>query len=87
MLLVSGGDPLGADEMSLPQVFRAKGSPASSVSTTPTHTARLGTSGSTMDLTVDGRSTPLGDNEFQNEEAEKMSSVLPTMWMGTQSGR
>ncbi|BFZ15188.1 hypothetical protein BsWGS_18229 [Bradybaena similaris] len=83
---VSGGDPLGADEMSLPQVFRAKGSPASSVSTTPTHTARLGASGSTIDLTVDGRSTPSGDNEFQNEEAEKMSSVLPTMWMGTQSG-
>ncbi|XP_055893342.1 C-Jun-amino-terminal kinase-interacting protein 3-like isoform X3 [Biomphalaria glabrata] len=84
-----GVDPLGAagssDTLQTTQVFRAKGSPASSGSGTPTHSARLRVSGSATDLITDGRASPTSENEWQTE-AEKMSSVLPTMWMGTQSG-
>lgn len=90
LVISSGVDPLGAagssDTLQTTQVFRAKGSPASSGSGTPTHSARLRVSGSATDLITDGRASPTSENEWQTE-AEKMSSVLPTMWMGTQSGR
>lgn len=88
--LSAGSDPLGAaasEEISQPQIFRAKGSPTSSGSTTPTHTTRLRVSGSAAELIMDGRSSPSAESDLQSEEAEKMSSILPTMWMGSQSGR
>ena len=34
----------------------------------------------------DGVGEPSRDNEIAYEEMEKMSSVLPTMWLGSQSG-
>ncbi|XP_035828297.1 C-Jun-amino-terminal kinase-interacting protein 4 [Aplysia californica] len=83
------GDPLGAaaqEEISQPQVFRAKGSPASSGSNTPTHTSRLPDGNSAPELVQDGQSSLSGDHDFQSSEAEGLSSVLPTMWMGSQSG-
>ncbi|KAL8561606.1 hypothetical protein ACOMHN_024841 [Nucella lapillus] len=78
-----------ADEAeSGPKTYRATGSPASSGSNTPTHGSskgrRLATD--TPDLVRDGLSPLPVDNEHQYEEMEKMSSVLPTMWMGGQSG-
>ncbi|XP_059147412.1 C-Jun-amino-terminal kinase-interacting protein 4-like isoform X5 [Physella acuta] len=83
------GDPLGAagvSDVPQTQIFKARGSPASSGSNTPTHTARLKVTGSSADLVNDGRSSPISDHDLQNEEADKMSSVLPTMWMGSHSG-
>ena len=34
----------------------------------------------------DGLSEPSRENEIAYSEMEKMSSVLPTMWLGSQSG-
>ena len=84
------GDPLGAagpDDVTQSQVFKAKGSPADSNPGTPTRSQRLGLTGSAVELVSDGQTAPTLDNEIQSEEAEKLSSVLPTMWMGSQSGR
>lgn len=39
------------------------------------------------DVVKDGVSEVSKDNELALEEIEKMSSVLPTMWMGSQRGR
>lgn len=40
------------------------------------------------DLLKDGMSSNLGaeDPNLMREEAQKMSSVLPTMWLGAQNG-
>ena len=35
----------------------------------------------------DGISSAGTGSDLQDEEVEKMSSVLPTMWIGAQSGR
>ncbi|KAK3757539.1 hypothetical protein RRG08_032707 [Elysia crispata] len=83
------GDPLGAagpEDVTQSQVFKAKGSPADSNPGTPTRSQRLGVSELTAELVSDGQTTPSLENEIQSEEAEKLSSVLPTMWMGSQSG-
>ncbi|GFN79414.1 C-jun-amino-terminal kinase-interacting protein 4-like [Plakobranchus ocellatus] len=83
------GDPLGAaspEDVTQAQVFKAKGSPATSSAGTPTRTQRLGVTGSAVELVSDGLAEPSMDNEIQSGEAEKLSSVLPTMWMGSQSG-
>ncbi|XP_052076035.1 C-Jun-amino-terminal kinase-interacting protein 4-like isoform X7 [Mytilus californianus] len=60
-----------------PAVFKAKGSPVSSGRTTPISTA--------SDRSLD-RKTGQDDSDLQFEEAEKMSSILPTMWLASQSG-
>ncbi|GAB6019442.1 hypothetical protein CHUAL_001023 [Chamberlinius hualienensis] len=39
------------------------------------------------DVVKDGLAEVSKDNELAFEEVEKMSSVLPTMWMGSQKGR
>lgn len=39
------------------------------------------------DLMKDGMSDLNSSNEAAHEEIEKMSSVMPTMWLGSQSGR
>lgn len=70
-------------------MYRATGSPPSSGATTPTHVSgksrRL--TGEPSELVLDGVSPLPTDNELQYEEVEKMSSVLPTMWLGGQTGR
>lgn len=38
------------------------------------------------DLYKDGVSALPMEQDLMREEAEKMSSVLPTMWLGAQSG-
>ena len=68
-------------------MYRATGSPASSGSTTPTNGKGKQLAGNASDLVRDGVSSLPTDNELQYEEMEKMSSVLPTMWMGGQTGR
>ena len=86
-------DPLGAapaDNIRA-TVIKATGSPASSGTTTPTSSS----SGSekrllrepTDTVVKDGISAVPTDNDFMYVEAEKMSSVMPTMWLGSQSGR
>lgn len=66
-----------------PAVFKAKGSPVSSGRTTPTSTS--------SNRSYDRKGgqdvlTPV-EADLQFEEVEKMSSVLPTMWLASQSGR
>ncbi|KAK7485929.1 hypothetical protein BaRGS_00022795, partial [Batillaria attramentaria] len=78
---------LAVDETG-PKMYRATGSPPSSGATTPTDGSdkvrRL--TGEPTELVRDGISPLPTDNELQYEELEKMSSVLPTMWMGGQTG-
>ncbi|XP_025087781.1 C-Jun-amino-terminal kinase-interacting protein 4-like isoform X19 [Pomacea canaliculata] len=73
---------------SKPVMYRATGSPPSSGATTPTDgdskIQRI--SINPPDIVRDGISPLPTENELQYEEAEKMSSLLPTMWMGGQSG-
>ena len=66
-----------------PAVFKAKGSPVSSGRTTPTSSS----SNRSYDRRV-GQDLPQDpvDCDLQFEEADKMSSVLPTMWLASQSG-
>ncbi|XP_071127030.1 C-Jun-amino-terminal kinase-interacting protein 4-like isoform X24 [Mytilus edulis] len=59
-----------------PAVFKAKGSPVSSGRTTPISTA--------SDRSSDRKT--VDDSDLQFEEADKMSSILPTMWLASQSG-
>ena len=70
-------------------MYRATGSPASSGSTTPTNSSGKGKqlASNAPDQVHDGVSPQPTENELQYEEVEKMSSVLPTMWMGGQTGR
>ena len=96
MMMTFAGEPGGAagggggeEEESGPKMYRATGSPTSSGSTTPTDgSSKLRQlAGNAPDLVRDGLSPLPADNELQYEEAERMSSVLPTMWMGGQTGR
>ncbi|KAJ8305216.1 hypothetical protein KUTeg_017232 [Tegillarca granosa] len=73
-----------------PAVFKAKGSPVSSGTATPTSSSSSRSldkiKRDSSDLVRDGLSPLPMDNDLQYEEADKMSSVLPTMWLGSQSG-
>lgn len=82
-------EPGAAEEETGPKMYRATGSPASSGSTTPTNSSGKGKqlASSAPDRVPDGVSPQPTENELQYEEVEKMSSVLPTMWMGGQTGR
>ncbi|XP_041356753.1 C-Jun-amino-terminal kinase-interacting protein 4-like isoform X9 [Gigantopelta aegis] len=75
-------DPLGAT------VFRATGSPPSSGTITPSSSTDADKPLQDQpDIVRDGLSTTLTtDNQLQYGELEKMSSVVPTVWMGSQSG-
>ncbi|XP_067663469.1 C-Jun-amino-terminal kinase-interacting protein 4-like isoform X5 [Haliotis asinina] len=84
-------DPLGATttlENIKPTVFRATGSPVSSGTATPNSTSSGGEKRlqDQEELDKEGISSIAADNELQYGELEKMSSLLPTMWMGSQSG-
>ncbi|XP_060073344.1 C-Jun-amino-terminal kinase-interacting protein 4-like isoform X2 [Ylistrum balloti] len=75
----------------VPSVFKARGSPVSSGTATPTSTSSSRSLDrralqEQADLVRDGISPLPLDSDLQYEEAEKMSSVLPTMWLGSQSG-
>ncbi|XP_070197091.1 C-Jun-amino-terminal kinase-interacting protein 4-like isoform X2 [Littorina saxatilis] len=82
------GETGTADEETGPKMYRATGSPPSSGANTPTDGSGQGKQlgGDVSDTVRDGVSSLPTENELQYEEAEKMSSVLPTMWMGGQSG-
>ncbi|XP_033743950.1 C-Jun-amino-terminal kinase-interacting protein 4-like isoform X4 [Pecten maximus] len=72
-------------------VFKARGSPVSSGTATPTSTSSSRSLDrralqEQADLVRDGISPLPLDSDLQYEETEKMSSVLPTMWLGSQSG-
>ncbi|XP_069129928.1 C-Jun-amino-terminal kinase-interacting protein 4-like isoform X7 [Argopecten irradians] len=74
-----------------PSVFKARGSPVSSGTATPTSTSSSRSLDrralqEQADLVRDGISPLPLDSDLQYEETEKMSSVLPTMWLGSQSG-
>ncbi|XP_022236752.1 uncharacterized protein LOC111084289 isoform X2 [Limulus polyphemus] len=43
--------------------------------------------GSESDLVKDGLSEVSRDNQLAYDQIERMSSVLPTMWLGSQDGR
>ncbi|KAK7096835.1 hypothetical protein V1264_003887 [Littorina saxatilis] len=85
---LSKGETGTADEETGPKMYRATGSPPSSGANTPTDGSGQGKQlgGDVSDTVRDGVSSLPTENELQYEEAEKMSSVLPTMWMGGQSG-
>ncbi len=67
----------------------ATGSPVSSASSTPVHSARDNKRllKEPSELIKDGISNVPVDNDYVSVQIEKMSSVLPTMWLGSQSGR
>ena len=80
---MSSGDTLN------PTVFKAKGSPATSGRGTPEpgRTLERRILKEPSELVKDGISSAASGSNLQDEEVEKMSSVLPTMWIGAQSGR
>ncbi|CAI9734623.1 C-Jun-amino-terminal kinase-interacting protein 4-like isoform X8 [Octopus vulgaris] len=85
------GNPEGSESVDAQgSLIKATGSPASSGTTTPTSSPSLGLEKRLLqeptELVKDGISTLPTDNDLQYEEVEKMSSVLPTMWLGSQSG-
>lgn len=77
----------GSDDVQ-PSVFKARGSPAHSGTNTPVSRSSLASLDRHRhsELIRDGLSPMSVDSDVQFEETEKMTSVLPTMWMGTQTG-
>ncbi|ESP04396.1 hypothetical protein LOTGIDRAFT_170787, partial [Lottia gigantea] len=78
--------PLGvSSEDDKPTVFRATGSPPSSRNTSPTSPA-----GPVENVSNDSGVGKDGDSGISSDEQytdlDKMSSVLPTMWLGSQTG-
>ncbi len=74
------------------KVTKATGSPAKSPAGTPTTETPMTVDGKRImktpsELVKDGISAVPTDNDFMYVEVEKMNSVQPTMWLGTQSGR
>ncbi|XP_062572105.1 C-Jun-amino-terminal kinase-interacting protein 3-like isoform X17 [Saccostrea cucullata] len=71
-----------------PSVFKAKGSPAVSGTNTPVSRSSLASLDHHRhsELIRDGLSPMSVDSDVQFEETEKMTSVLPTIWLGTQTG-
>lgn len=73
-----------------PTVFKAKGSPVSSGSGTPDTASGILSRRmlrEPSELVKDGINALASGSDLQTEEVEKSSSVLPTMWLGAQSGR
>lgn len=72
-----------------PSVFKARGSPANSGTNTPVSRSSLASLDRHRhsELIRDGLSPMSVDSDVQFEETEKMSSVLPTIWLGSQTGR
>ncbi|XP_061185333.1 C-Jun-amino-terminal kinase-interacting protein 3-like isoform X12 [Saccostrea echinata] len=77
----------GGDDIQ-PSVFKAKGSPAVSGTNTPVSRSSLASLDHHRhsELIRDGLSPMSVDSDVQFEETEKMTSVLPTIWLGTQTG-
>ncbi|XP_078323878.1 C-Jun-amino-terminal kinase-interacting protein 4-like isoform X19 [Crassostrea virginica] len=77
----------GTDDVQ-PSVFKARGSPANSGTNTPVSRSSLASLDRHRhsELIRDGLSPMSVDSDVQFEETEKMTSVLPTMWLGSQSG-
>ena len=73
-----------AEDETPAKAYLTTGSPASSGPATPTHTAVKGKQRDGEGQGEQGASLP---EEEVEETGEKMSSALPTMWMGGQSGR
>ncbi|XP_056011904.1 C-Jun-amino-terminal kinase-interacting protein 4-like isoform X22 [Ostrea edulis] len=71
-----------------PSVFKARGSPANSGTNTPVSRSSLASLDRHRhsELIRDGLSPMSVDSDVQFEETEKMSSVLPTIWLGSQTG-
>ncbi|KAH3833821.1 hypothetical protein DPMN_107137 [Dreissena polymorpha] len=69
-------------------VFKAKGEPVNSGAATPDLSRKTSRRlfQEPSGLVKDGINSLASGNDLQTEEVEKMGSVLPTMWMGTQSG-
>ncbi|XP_050417313.1 C-Jun-amino-terminal kinase-interacting protein 4 isoform X10 [Patella vulgata] len=82
----SNSDPLGVStESDQPTVFRATGSPPSSRNSSPTSPLRPGDHrGQDSGESKDGDSGISDDVQFS--DMEKMSSALPSMWLGSQTG-
>lgn len=73
-----------------PTVFKAKGSPVDSGTATPEVSSGIVSRRmlhEPSEMVKDGINALASGSDLQNEEVEKMSSVLPTMWLGAQSGR
>ena len=78
------------DEAVRAKIIKATGSPVRSGSSTPTKTD-VGNEKRLLkaptELVKDGISAVPTDNDFMYVEVEKMESIKPTMWLGSQSGR
>jgi hypothetical protein len=73
-----------------PTVFKAKGSPVSSGTATPDTSSGIMSRRvlrEPSEMVKDGINALASGSNIQAEEVEKTSSVLPTMWLGAQSGR
>ena len=86
---------LSPDETIHAKVIKATGSPALSATSTPVKAAEEGGSGEKAvlrpvpALVKDGLNSLPTDpnNDILHNEVQKMESILPTMWLGSQSGR
>ena len=70
-LTETSGDPLGVTNDSIPTEMLRR--------------HRSSTAGAS-DLLKDGLSAAPTENDVMYEEAKKMSSIKPTMWLGAQDG-
>ena len=90
-----GADGETCDELTMDtiRISTAKASPSTSGRSSPMPEAPSGISSKRMlskepsELVKDGLNSVPMDNDFALDEMEKMNSVLPTMWLGSQSGR
>ena len=74
------------------KIIKATGSPATSETGSPPTSETPASQGKRLlkapsELVKDGIASLPSDNDFVYVEVEKQSSVQPTMWLGTQSGR
>ncbi|BFZ24390.1 hypothetical protein BsWGS_27428 [Bradybaena similaris] len=75
-----------SNELPQPRVLRAEGSPATPGLAGISSAPAPGVSSPPSDLNAHGRSLLSEDSEMTSDSTHKMSSVLPTMWMGTHNG-
>ncbi|XP_053399038.1 C-Jun-amino-terminal kinase-interacting protein 4-like isoform X18 [Mercenaria mercenaria] len=82
-------DRIAFGETLQPTVFKAKGSPVSSGTATPDTGSGIMSRRilrEPSEMVKDGINSLASGSNLQAEEVEKTSSVLPTMWLGAQSG-
>ncbi|XP_060567901.1 C-Jun-amino-terminal kinase-interacting protein 4-like, partial [Ruditapes philippinarum] len=82
-------DRIAFGETLQPTVFKAKGSPVSSGTATPDTSSGIMSRRvlrEPSEMVKDGINALASGSNIQAEEVEKTSSVLPTMWLGAQSG-